>query len=355
MKVTVKDFLHVRVGRPSLTAPSYQYLAPGSELEVDGKLYNGDSVGNVNTWLKDAANNYYWSGGIQNINEIIARIALTEYSEDDFWWHKDFNLGELWKKGLSGERVKLAVLDSGIALPHPDLIVNANNLKDVSDSLSGVMDQMGHGTHVTGIIKASDNGFGVKGVAYNSNFYLGKITNDLRGDNVVYLVRGIEWAVDQAMDIISISNGVKVNDPALEAVINKAIAKGILVVAAAGNKDSTTGGDLLYPARYTSVLSVAGVTKSKQPLVDTINAANTNIFAPGEEIFSTAMNKAYCNLSGCSQAAPYVAGVAALLLEAARHKNANYKALDLKAHLVDNADSQPYGKLINPVNSFNNL
>ncbi|WP_333821464.1 S8 family peptidase [Ohtaekwangia sp.] len=354
MKVTVKDYLHVRVGRPSLTAPSYQYLAPGSELEVDGKLYNGDVYKGVNTWLKDAANNYYWSGGI-DIREIVSAITLQEYNEADFWWHNDFNVSELWKKGLTGDKIKIAVLDSGIALPHPDLIVNPANLKDLTNSPSGVADQTGHGTHVAGIIIASNNGFGVKGLAYNSNFYLGKITNDIHGDDVSFLVKSITWAIDQTVDIISISNGVPDNNAALESAVNNAIAKGILVVAAAGNKDETTGNNILYPAKYSGVLSVGGVTRAHTPLADTINASDTNIFAPGEEILSTSLNKGYVTLTGCSQATPYVAGIAALLLEAVRKKNSNYRAHDLRTQLMNHADTLPYGKLINPVNTLNNL
>ena len=69
MKVTVKVFLNVRVGKPSVNAPCYQYLAPGTELEVDGNLYPGDKFEGIDTWLKDEAGNYYWSGGV-NYNPI---------------------------------------------------------------------------------------------------------------------------------------------------------------------------------------------------------------------------------------------------------------------------------------------
>ena len=67
MKVLVKHFLNVRAGKPSVNAPCYQYLAPGSEVEVDGKLYKGDQFEGINTWLKDDVDNYYWSGGVENI------------------------------------------------------------------------------------------------------------------------------------------------------------------------------------------------------------------------------------------------------------------------------------------------
>ncbi|SHK70613.1 hypothetical protein SAMN04488028_107198 [Reichenbachiella agariperforans] len=63
MKVTVTKYLNVRVGKPSVNAPCYQYLAPGSEIEVGEKLYLGDSYDGMDTWYRDEADNYYWSGG----------------------------------------------------------------------------------------------------------------------------------------------------------------------------------------------------------------------------------------------------------------------------------------------------
>ena len=58
MKVTVKDYLNVRVGKPSVNAPCYQYIAPGSEIEVDGKLYTGDMYDGSDQWMKDEGGNY---------------------------------------------------------------------------------------------------------------------------------------------------------------------------------------------------------------------------------------------------------------------------------------------------------
>lgn len=347
--------MNVRVGQPSVNAPSFQYLAPGSELEVDGQLYKGDKIEGIDTWLRDRANNYYWSGGLEKLPGVETPIALEEFVESNFWWYNDFNIGKLWSEGLSGEGIKIAVLDSGIALPHPDLILNGSNQKDLSKSNSGMVDWTGHGTHVAGIIKATSNGFGVKGLAFNSNFYIAKITNDIHGDRLEYLIDAIHWAIDNKVHIISISNGVAENNPLLESAIKKAFGQEILVICAAGNKLESSGTDILYPAKYPQALSVGGVTKSKEMLPDTINNIQTDIFAPGEDILSTSINKSYVSLTGSSQATPYVAGVAALLLEAARKKDPQYNPSNLKKELLEGANPKPFGKLINPVNSLNRI
>lgn len=64
MKVAVKYYLNVRIGRPSVNAPCQQYLIPGNEIEVDGKLYDGDQFEGTYKWMKDEAGNYYWAGGL---------------------------------------------------------------------------------------------------------------------------------------------------------------------------------------------------------------------------------------------------------------------------------------------------
>ena len=231
------------------------------------------------------------------------------------------------------------------------------NLKDLSVSGTGMTDWTGHGTHVCGIIKGCNmSGGGIKGLAFESKFYLGKITHDVHGDEKIeFLIKGIEWAIENSVNIVSISNGRRDNNAALEAIIKKAFANKILIVCAAGNKDAASGDDILYPAKYDETLSVGGITQGKAPLPDTINIAKTDIFAPGEAIRSTSLKSTYASLSGSSQAAPYVAGVAALLLQAVRKKNGNYDPCDLKNELIKHADTKPFGKLINPLETYKQI
>ena len=350
MKVTVTKFLNVRVGKPSVNAPCYQYVAPGSEIETDGKSYKGDLYKGIDNWVRDLAGNYYWSGGVEIPQS--TKSANDLFVTDNFWWLRNFDIDKLWERGLSGRGVKIAVLDSGLSLPHPDLIVEQENLKDHSKSVSGVSDKSGHGTHVTGIIKATNNGFGVKGIAFNSHLYFGKVTNDLKGDKIENLAKAVQWAVDENVDIISISIGFPETSLQLDTAINNAATKNILVVCAAGNSGDAAGANILYPAKNAHVLSVGGLTENNTPLHDTINTSQTNLFAPGKEILSTYLNAAYEKLSGSSQATPFVAAVACLILESKRKSNAAYMASQIKNDLVIHATASSFGKIINPLNTL---
>ncbi|HEY3403631.1 MAG TPA: S8 family serine peptidase [Ohtaekwangia sp.] len=352
MKVTVTKFLNVRVGRPSVNAPCFQFLAPGTELEVDGKFYDGDVFDGSNQWMKDGADNYYWSGGL-NIPALGPSISFTPFDEKDFWWLHDFQVGELWKKGLSGKGVKIAALDSGLSLPHPDLVLENENLFDVTNGPSGITDQTGHGTHVTGIMKGTNNGFGIKGIAFNANLFFAKITDDFDGDLIQNLVKGIDWAVQQKVDIISISQGFEENNAKLEQSINRAIGNNILVVCACGNKDGTAGNTILFPARFPNTLAIGGLQKNRTPLPDTINAAQVHLFAPGENILSTHLNGTYKEESGSSQATPFVTAIAALLLESGRKTNPGLLGSDIRKKLIDTAAITAFGKVIHPLKAFN--
>ncbi|WP_303315278.1 S8 family serine peptidase [Flavivirga abyssicola] len=351
MKVTVSKYLNVRVGEPRLDAPNYQYLAPGSILEVDGKLYNGQDYEGNSLWYKDLAGNYYWSGGI--LDPSFKPNIWEQFKIDKFWWFKDYNLDKVWKSSNKGSKIKVAILDTGLSLPHSDLDVNSITLQDVTDSDS-TEDWTGHGTHVCGILNAAHNTKGVYGLAPNVDLYFAKVTNDIVGDSLDFLVKGIDWAVANSVDIISISKGFQNDSNLLKAAISRAAKSNILIVCAAGNKLHNTHVDIDFPARYSETISVGGILRNKKVLGDTINTNQTDIFAPGFEVLSTFKKNSYKKLSGSSQAAPFVAGLAALLLSKIRKNNPKFKAIDLKDHLLSTSDNQSFGKVVNPLNAINN-
>jgi subtilisin family serine protease len=270
------------------------------------------------------------------------------------WWLKNYHIPEIWARGDTGLGVKIAVLDTGISFPHTDLQLDLALLHDVTGSSSGIRDLNGHGTHCAGIIKAVNKAVGPTGVAYNAELLICKITSDDFGDTSDYQVAGIEWAIAQDVDIISISKGDPFGNPPIQAALSAAKLKGILVVASAGNKIAGYPDDhIYYPGRYDECLSVGGIDELEQPLADSLLTGETKIFAPGKDILSTWPDNSFNQLSGSSQATPFVAGVCALALEFYRKRSPGFHAADLESILIQNATVAPFGKIINVNGIFN--
>lgn len=212
--------------------------------------------------------------------------------------------------GVIGTGVKIAVLDTGIDCGHEDLKNNCNNGYDFYFNDSDASDDSwnSHGTHVSGIIAAEKNGIGIVGVAPGASLYAVKVTS-AAGTYTSIIISGIEWAVKNNMDIVSMSLQGS-HSQAFQDAVDAAYAKGLLLVAAAGN---TKGGAVAYPAGYESVIAVTAIDENEQRASFSPIDPKIELAAPGVNINSTIVN-GYGVLSGTSMAAPYVTGVAALIL-----------------------------------------
>ena len=220
-----------------------------------------------------------------------------------------------WNSNFTGKGVKVAVIDSGIAI-HQDLKI-AGGVSTV-DYTTSYHDDQGHGTHVAGIIAARNNGFGVKGVAYDTELYAVKAFNQ---DGEAYLsdiVQGINWSINNDIDIINLSSGSEENSAIFHSTIDKAYTSGLLIVAAAGNDGAYDGLDdsVDFPARYSSVIGVGAVNRYSKRASFSSTGPAVEIAAPGVEILSTYVGNEYAYLSGTSMAAPFVTGELALLKQA---------------------------------------
>jgi thermitase len=257
--------------------------------------------------------------------------ALVDGAEDH-----DIDAPDAW--GTRTGCAKVAILDTGIDTDHPDLAANLyksedkpNNGKD--DDKNGYVDDTygynaikgkgsgeddnGHGTHVAGIVGArANNSQGDSGTCWSTKLVAVKFMNSKGKGSTSDAIEGIEYAVKQGLKIINCSFGSSSKSDSLHDAVDFAQDHNALLVVAAGNDSENIDRSPLYPAAYTdsNILAVAATTSS-----DTLASFSNwgpdsvDVGAPGDNIYSTYLGGGYKLLSGTSMAAPYAAGVAALL------------------------------------------
>ncbi|MBS1985229.1 MAG: S8 family serine peptidase [Bdellovibrionales bacterium] len=268
-----------------------------------------------NSWAQQTMADRSW--GLQAKSGIDAPHAWTQMKSD-----------------CSKSGIVVAVIDTGIDMNHPALkSVLWNNPKVGRDGYSGdlhgwdfaknsgnLVDNHGHGTHIAGIIAGRDVGVGgYKGVCPGVRIMALRYYDENASgvENLRNTVKAINYAVDHNADIINYSGGGAEFSEAEFKALKRAEAKGILVVAAAGNERSNADTNLYFPAAYplNNIISVTAVDESGAVL----SAANwgikkVHVAAPGQSILSTLPNGGYGFMSGTSQATAFVSGIAAMLL-----------------------------------------
>ena len=235
------------------------------------------------------------------------------------WGYQTLKVEAAKSSGYTGKGVKIGIIDTGIRVDHPDLNI-AGGLSFV-EGTSSYNDDQGHGTHVAGIIAALDNEIGTVGVAPDAQIYAIKALDSSGEGNQSDVVAAINWAIEQQMNVINLSVTSPDGSYLLEETLQKAYDHGILIVAASGNAIAPLYGDtnVLYPARYETVLAVGSVDSNLKRSSFSYFGSALNFVAPGEHIYSTFTGdngEPYSESTGTSMAAPFVTGVAALYKEA---------------------------------------
>jgi subtilisin len=217
--------------------------------------------------------------------------------------------------GNRGAGIRVAILDTGMDYSHEDLAANYRGGYDfVFDDQDPYDDStFSHGTHVAGIVAAKENGLGVVGVAPDAELLAVKVLDGAGFGTEDWIIAGIEWAVLNGAHIINLSIQGPDSQGLKDACDAAYYDAGVLLVAAGGNS-LAGGGPVRYPAAYDSVIAVTATNKLDvpgyfAPVGDVIELA-----APGVDVLSTVAGGRYDLLSGTSQAAPHVAGAAALYL-----------------------------------------
>ncbi|WP_158056052.1 S8 family serine peptidase [Halorussus halophilus] len=250
--------------------------------------------------------------------------------------------------GVSGNDMKIAIVDSGIDESHPaiDRVVDQRDFTD--DTPNTAPDPRGHGTHVAGIV-ASDNET-YTGMAPNASLMDVRVLNSQGWGYTSWIISGIEYATNNNADVISMSIGGQVNyarsnDRYTEAV-NAAVENGTLVVTSAGNSGPGYG-TVNTPGIQSKALTVGATDASDGDVAWFSSRGPTpyghylkpNVLAPGVGVMSTASSDAgydrsFVGYSGTSMSTPAVSGVAALLLE----KHPNWSPERVKSVLTTTAD-----------------
>jgi len=235
----------------------------------------------------------------------------------------DIKATSTWEETKGDEDVVIAIIDSGVDMLHPDLEekIHSSGYDFVNDD-SDATDDEGHGTHVAGIAAAeTHNDEGIAGVAWNCKILPVKVLDALGLGDAYDLADGIIWAADNGADVINLSLGVPVELLILEDAVKYAYDKDIVIVASAGNYIPAFGTDVWYPAAYDDYCLAVAATDYNDERADFSNfGPEIDVAAPGELIISTVPtwfwgpnSFPYAWGDGTSQAAPHVAGLAALI------------------------------------------
>lgn len=265
---------------------------------------------------------------------------------------RQVNAPEAWAAGYDGKGTKVAVLDTGADAGHPDLKGRIGASKNFTDS-EDASDRDGHGTHTTSTVggsgAASDGKR--KGVAPGAELLNGKVLNDYGYGETSWIIAGMQWAVDEGADVVSMSLGnparTDCSDPmsqAAEALARK--SENTLFVIAAGNTGPGNN-TVSSPGCAPSVLTVGAVDRddstasfsSRGPVYGS-HTLKPEITAPGVGISAASAGGrgvyAYRSMSGTSMATPHVAGAAAIV----RQRHPDWSAQRIKAALVSSAESR---------------
>jgi subtilisin family serine protease len=234
-----------------------------------------------------------------------------EPAQETPWGIARVKAPEAWAV-TKGAGVKVVVIDTGIERSHPDLaslLKGGWNAIDKSDEYN---DDNGHGTHCAGTIAALDDDKGVVGVAPAVDLYGVKVLDAGGSGTFDDVIAGMQWAVDNKMQVASMSLGASRGNPALEEAVKAMEKAGVLLIAAAGN----SGGSVGYPAGYPGAVAVAASDSGDKLAYFSSRGPQVAVIAPGVDVKSTYPGGTYDTLSGTSMATPHVSGLAALYFAA---------------------------------------
>ncbi len=260
----------------------------------------------------------------EQLNERAVRFSTQQIEKKNFerQWYLD-EIG-LVKDNLSclstqGQKIKVAIIDNAFVSSHPSFSSSIKKSIDVADGDSAVSpplkdEEWMHGTHSAWLIAGKKFwGKWIIGTSLGSTeLYLLKATTDASfPTEITHGIEAFAKAVELDVDIISLSWWAYMDFPVFRKVVQKALDKGIVVIAAAGNYGSD---DLFYPAAYEEVISVWSFDKQFERSAFSNYGSWVDVYAPGEQLVVPDSEDGFADTDGTSAAAPLFAWVYALLM-----------------------------------------
>ena len=229
------------------------------------------------------------------------------------WGIERIEADKAWKR-TEGAKIKVAILDTGIDLGHPDLRKNIKGSINMIKPGKSAKDDNGHGTHIAGVIAAVNNGIGVIGTGPKIHLYAVKILDKKGRGWLSDLIEGLDWCIDNKMQVVNMCFGSYFHNQSFHDAIIEAYQAGITLVASAGNNGEYDG-FVEYPAKYAETIAVSAVDQYGNFASFSSFGSEIDLTAPGVDIKSTYKKGSYKIMSGTSMSAPHVTGVVALILK----------------------------------------
>lgn len=290
-------------------------------------------------------------GKISEYRDNLGKSKLVDYIEEDYlatkfeipndpyypnqWGLEKIQAPGAWDISHSNSGVDIAIIDTGINYLHPDL---GSKVEYSVDCRVGscpnylTQDPDGHGTHVAGIVGAiTHNSLGVAGVSWGADLFSVKVLNDDGSGYYSWIANGIVWAADNGAEIINISLGGSSSSSTLASAINYAWNKGTVIVAASGNRGTSSP---TYPAYYSNSIAVAATSQNDVKASFSNYGTWVDVAAPGVSIYSS-YGGSYNYLSGTSMSAPLVSGLASLI----KAKNPTYSNLEIRQTIESSSNA----------------
>ena len=280
----------------------------------------------------------YLEGYRDGVNQLIDKLIVTEpaaapavaaLAETAATW--GLRETRVLESPYSGSGIRVAVLDTGMDLEHPDFVGRTIVSKSFIRGVASAQDGNGHGTHCIGTAcgPRTPSILPRYGVAYESEIYAGKVLGDNGSGSSRHIVEGIEWAIEQNCPVISMSLGSIVFPGQTfrrfyEILGERALEENSLIVAAAGNESRRPFRIMPVgsPANCPSIMAVAAIDSEMRIARFSNRGINpdggdVDIAGPGVDVYSSyPMPDRYNTISGTSMATPHVAGIAALYAQA---------------------------------------